>query len=275
MRIFLAALAVLLAAAPAHADPAGQRLLDERHLSGVVIVADAHTGAVLLSAASGGHTLDEPVLPLSLMKLYLAADYLAHHRDWPAGIDSDTLVARGFDTPGRALALALRHERGSLGVRKDMAALGLPPCADAAATDCLALDLDAPDAEWADVFSLGEASVRETPMHLIAFLRDVARDDSAGARLLRAAMLGTVETPNGTAHGLAGSLGEGWRIGGKTGSGPASDPPLNGCFAGFVQYGIGKPRLLVFAYVYHGGFGGGAAGHLAADAARRVLDRAR
>lgn len=60
-------------------------------------------------------------------------------------------------------------------------------------------------------------------------------------------------------------------LGGKTGTGPASAEPYDGIFAGLIYDRSGTPRYTVVTYVRSGGYGGGTAAEISADAAAFLL----
>jgi cell division protein FtsI/penicillin-binding protein 2 len=166
------------------------------------------------------------------------------------------------------------------------------------------LGAGAGDAEWGDVLSIGESRLSVTGLHVSRFLqavghgglmlppfareaRQASSDPGAGAsggrpgkavRVMRestalrlqAAMLDTVR--RGTAKGAAEVLeGTGWRVGGKTGTGPGPapiGPQSDGWFAGLIFDSRGRARFTVATYVRRGGPGGGNAARLSAELAR-------
>jgi hypothetical protein len=151
--------------------------------------------------------------------------------------------------------------------------------------------------DWEDTLSLGEERFVVTALHLSRFLQavgnggvmasPVAKDErmprstipaptmrvvsEAAALKLQAAMRAAVE--RGTAKTAAPILAEsGWRMGGKTGTGPepgtrAAGPRSDGWFAGLIFDPQGKARFTVVTYVKRGGFGGGNAARISAELA--------
>ena len=177
----------------------------------------------------------------------------------------------------------------------------IPPPASASLND------EMKDAEWAETLSIGEANLIVTGLHVSRFLQAVGnggmmlpavafeeqsapsikklpksgRQIGGATRMMRestalrlqSAMLDTVQ--RGTAKGIATELsGTGWRIGGKTGSGPGPAPigaASDGWFAGLVFDPQGKARFTVATFVRHGGAGGGNAAKISAELSRYII----
>ncbi len=244
------------------ANAEARRLLDARGLAGAVVIRDVRTGAVLVSAERGGgqarFDADTPVLPLSIMKVYLAAEAWEHSTAPDQRLTD--LVAEGSDNEGRAIALNLRTRLGSRIMLGDLARFGLPPCG---AAPCAWLNDHRSDKTWADVFSLGEADVATTVDDLSAFMRVIGNEgvgserilSAATAHKLQAAMRATVT--RGSARQVDGRLRGGWTLGGKTGTGPATQHPYDGVFTGLAFDPHGVPRYAVAIYLAHGGPGAG------------------
>jgi hypothetical protein len=169
-----------------------------------------------------------------------------------------------------------------------------PTTAPAPARACTTLSSATPDAEWAEALSVGETHFSTTLLHLSRFLQavgdggvmltpslretpDGGRAPVRGARVfsqttaakLQSAMLDAVR--RGSAMGVKDRLRGGWRLGGKTGTGPAQAQPHDGCFVGLAFDPKGAPRYTVAIYVRHGGKGGGAAAEIAADVINAML----
>ena len=252
------------------ANVEARRLMAARGLAGAVVIRDVRSGAVLVSAERGGANTrfdaDTPVLPLSIMKVYLAA-VAWEHSTAPDQRLTD-LVADGSDSEGRAIALDLRTRLGSRIVLDDLARFGLPPCG---AAPCAWLNERRSDKTWADVFSLGEADVATTTDDLSAFMRVIGNDGvgsqqiltAATAHKLQAALRATVA--RGSARSVDGRLRGGWSLGGKTGTGPASQHPFDGVFTGLAFDPHGVPRYAVAIYLAHGGPGAGAPAETVSD----------
>lgn len=271
-RFFLATVLTFSIAATA---PAPRDLFESRRLAGALFVEEVRSGAPVAAASVGDGANG---LPLSAVKLLLIASYFEHEAALPASErpDVDLLIARGSDDAGRNLARSLRRRLGSDVVLRDLARFGFPACA-VRPNDCTTLSVAMADKEWANALSLGEVDFRVTPQGLSHFLRIVGRDGIGedGRRRMRAAtsarlkraMLETVD--HGTARGVSDRLGQGWRLGGKTGTtGPA---PHDGLFAGLVFAPDGRARFTIVTYVRRGGFGGGAAAEISSDLAARLL----
>ncbi|MGD0189783.1 MAG: penicillin-binding transpeptidase domain-containing protein [Rhizomicrobium sp.] len=265
----LATFGLLAAAGGANAQSPGA-FFRERQLSGAIVMQDVRTRAVVVSA-SAGQDVNAPVLPLSTTKLFIAASFLEHEL---GDLDADSLIVHGIDNTGRKIALELRHRLGSKLQLADIARFGFARCGR---PPCVSLSSDTPDEEWADTMSVGEQRITVTLLQLSRFLRAVGTGGDGlmsrkVAQTLQSALLDTVEK-NGTAHGILGRVGKGWRIGGKTGSGPGTEHPTDGIFAGLVFDSHGAARYTVVTYVRHGGPGGGAAADISADVARSIVRR--
>lgn len=131
------------------------RLFAERSASGSIVVQDVPSGEMLASASIGDGA---SLLPLSTVKLMLAAIYWEHKAQLPKAIapDMDALIALGRDNPGRVLALDLRRALGARTVLDDLRRFGFPPCSPGTSQNCTTLSELTPDSEWADALSLGE-----------------------------------------------------------------------------------------------------------------------
>jgi beta-lactamase class D len=213
---------------------------------GAALVTDVHTGAVVASVDA-----ERRVLLLSIVKLYVAAVF------WDRGMSAslDDMLVDGLDRPGQVRAVELRAKFGGAAVLEDLSRYGL----------ALTLPADASDAEWGETLSIGEKDVIVTLPQVSQFLRTIAKSKSESARRLRSAMLECVK--RGTARGGAREAGP--RLGGKTGSGPATAKPVDGAFAGLI-FAEGEPRYTVYVYVEGKGFGGGVAASIAATIARSL-----
>jgi hypothetical protein len=270
------------AAGPRAAETAGQRdmraaiddatlakLLGDRDARGAVLVTDVATGAVVSSAASG-REVAAAVLPLSVIKLYTAALW------WELDRGDGELVERGrkvtvhdvlvdgWDRPGEVMAIELRRTLGGYAMLAELRGFGLG--------DGLTLPEDAEDERWGSALSIGEHDVGVTLPVVAGFLRAIG----GGAQLLRpatqqrlqAAMRDAVE--RGTAKSAGARLGaSAWRLGGKTGTGPAGVNPHDGWFAGLIFEGK-APRYAICVYIEHRGPGGGVAAGIAAEVTRLV-----
>jgi membrane peptidoglycan carboxypeptidase len=247
---------LLTAAVPPSAFESLFRAADAK---GAAVAVDARTGAVIASVAAG-RGVDQPVLPLSVIKLYVAAVW------WERGLGGslDDMLVDGRDQPGSDRALELRRRFGGAAVLEDLRRHGL---------DSLKLAADADDAAWGDTLSLGERHVTVTLPQVARFLRAIAASRSDASERLQAAMRACVE--RGTARSLAPrQAGAPWKIGGKTGTGPDTAKPYDGVFAGLV-FVEGEPRYAVAVYVKGRGPGGGVAASIAADMARILASSGR
>ena len=90
-----------------------------RSAIGSIVVQDVRSGEVLISASIGDGATS---LPLSTVKLMLAAIYWQHKAQLPKPIMPDmyALIAQGKDDPGRILALELRRALGSGAMLDDL-----------------------------------------------------------------------------------------------------------------------------------------------------------
>jgi hypothetical protein len=256
------------------------RLFGERGASGSIVVQDVRSGKLLASASIGDGASS---LPLSTVKLMVAAIYWEHKAQLPESIAPDmyALIAQGKDDPGRVLALELRRALGSKAMLDDLRRFGFPRCSAATRQNCTTLSQLTPDSEWADALSLGETHFRVTPPGLSHFLRDVALAETRrlpvvsreGAQALHRSVIEAVES--GTASGASRRLGDLGMLGGKTGTGPAGVEPYDGIFAGLIYDRSDIPRYTVVTYVRRGGYGGGAAAEISADVAAFLLKATR
>jgi len=130
----------------------------------------------------------------------------------------------------------------------------------------LTLAPDADDLAWGRTLSIGEHDVTVTLREVADFLR------TAPARALDRDLRAAVE--RGTAASVARRLdGTGWRLGGKTGTGPnVVGPTSDGWFAGVIFEGD-VPRYTFAVFVEHHGRGGGVAASIAADLAISLAAR--
>ena len=171
----------------------------------------------------------------------------------------------------------------------------------------VSLTTETKDEEWAETLSLGETNMSVTALHISRFLQAVgnggvllapmARKERATfsvgksnvsrrefdnpirmmeestALRLQSAMRDTVQ--RGTAKSIAKTLEDtGWRIGGKTGSGPALLPKaelVDGWFAGLIFDPQGTARFTVATFVRSGGPGGENAAKISATLAHYLV----
>lgn len=246
---------------------------------GTLLMLDVDSGAVIASVGVG-RDVAAPLLPLSVMKLYLAALWWEHgmgdgHFPLPSAGPAtvDDMLVRGDDLPGKQMAAQLRRAVGAAALIAELRHLGLgaPPGQLELPVDGTDDDLDA---SWGETLSIGEKRVTVTSGQISSLLRaigagggDLVQPDTA--RRLQRAMLGAVV--RGTARAAAPRMaGTGWQLGGKTGTGPDRvSPTSDGWFAGLVFEG-GRARYTVAVFVEGHGRGGGVAASMAADVARFV-----
>jgi membrane peptidoglycan carboxypeptidase len=274
--IFVALLAVANALA-AHPRDTGRVAQSADRIRELFAKTDARGAAVLLDVETGrivaavgvGREANAPVLPLSVIKLYLAAIW------WETGLgDGDfvdpkhgrvslqDVLTDGWDAPGAEAAVRLRRK---IGPERFLAALRAKGLGSSPGT--LTLSADSDDAAWGNCLSLGEQSVTVTLEQVAQFLGAVGkRTDDTGSRL-RTAMLEAVT--RGSAAGVAPRLaGIDWQLGGKTGTGPAeAKPNFDGWFAGLI-FERKRPRYAICVFVEGKGRGGGVAAGIAADLTR-------
>jgi membrane peptidoglycan carboxypeptidase len=247
----------LLICAALLAGPSLEQAFRGADATGAALALDVETGAVVASV-SAGRDVDRPVLPLSVIKLYVAAIWWDHG----LGGSLDDMLVDGLDQPGKDRALALRKRLGGPAVIADLRRYGL---------ESLTLAPDADDRAWGETLSIGEQHVTVTLAQVARFLRGIGGARSETARRLQAAMLECVR--RGTARSVAAKqAGASWQLGGKTGTGPATAKPYDGWFAGLVFEG-GRPRYAVAVYVDGKGPGGGVAASIAAELARQLTQR--
>ena len=229
-------------------------LLQREKVTGLIAVVDVRSGELVASAGN----VDDRVLPLSLVKVLLAASLLEH------GIEEGVheMIVGGSDDAGRRLAVQLRNAVGAEAVLADVRRFGFT----------MTLAPDASDDDWGTTFSIGESHMLVTPLEVARFFRLIGNDGApvltktTQARL-RSALLDVVA--RGTAKGIRGRV-VGGRIGGKTGTGPNHvGPDSDGWFAGLVF--DEEPRFAFATYVRKGGPGGGAAARISADLATALL----
>jgi hypothetical protein len=263
----------VLRAAPADQTPQVVRLMRDGRVRGAVRVLDVRTGDVVVSAGVG-RDVAAPVLPLSVIKLYVAAMWLDHgagdgslEEPGVGRVSAHDVIAHGYDRPGKEMALVLRRKIGAKAMLAELRryGLGTRPAA-------LTLAADAGDAAWGNSLSIGEKNMTVTLDQVSRFLRAIGLGGQGlmkpdTARRLQDAMKDTVA--RGTARGVAPKLaGTRWQLGGKTGTGPfEARPSYDGWFAGLI-FESGKPRYTVAVYIDGGGPGGGVAAWIAADLTR-------
>jgi hypothetical protein len=280
---------VALASTPAMA--AAQVAIDamrQRGLTAALVVQDVRTGSIVVSAASHPDRLDATtrVLPLSFMKVFLAASWWNHRmpertfdcvqRNASGAprtrkISLDEMLVNGCDLPGKQAAIALRRAIGGPTIVAELARF-------VGSTTGNTIRADMNDDEWGDVWSLGETHIMLTLRQLTDFLRATASERqlvrASTSTRLNAAFLDAVR--RGTAKGSDAALaGTGWTIGGKTGSGPLRPgEELDGLFAGLIFDSTNRARFAVATFVRRGGYGGGHAARLSAEVARELATAA-
>ena len=265
-----------------------RQILRDAHAAGFIDVTEvssgrqiAYVGLTITGEDDSSLAADALVPPLSVIKLFVAAEWLDRGfanivvECAPSGghaqrrMRVDEMLISGCDSAGARMATILRQKLGAETVVRDLQRLGLSH---------LALRSDASDADWEAVLTLGERNVPVTAREVSAFLRDIARDGATvmsadTARRLRNALDDVVG--RGTATSIKNELADtGWRIGGKTGTGPADcGDHCDGWFAGLASDSQ-RARYVILAYVRAKGLGSGVAAHAAATIARRLAGEA-
>jgi cell division protein FtsI/penicillin-binding protein 2 len=272
---------------------------------------NVQTGILVAMASSGSQRHDAfdittPVLPLSLMKLHLAASWWERERQigMKAPVDVHEMLVAGLDSAARQLATSLRQAVGPDAILQDLKKFGFADCSTfpeqeraawyKAGKACMTLSAQTGKDDWASALSIGGSEFSVTLLYISSFLQAVgnngmmlrpisltARDGGAvtttgitvmrpdTARKLQSAMKDVVD--HGTARGIRGRLGSDWSLGGKTGTGPAAAHPYDGVFAGLVFDRNGVPRYTIVSYIKGGGPGGGAAAEITSDFVRFTL----
>lgn len=230
------------------------QLFAAHHVEGDIAIRDVMTGEMIVAPQE-----DSAVLPLSTVKLALAAE--AGRSNVKTQVDLHALIVHGSDDDGRTLALDLRRALGSAAVLDALRRDGFE----------ITLPADASDKIWSDALSLGEDGIAVKLADLTRFLRGLGLSKTVADGALELAMRDCVA--DGTAKGSDAVLPSGWRMGGKTGTGPATILPLtDGIFAGLIFDARGRARYAVVTYVRNGGRGGGVAAGISAEAAKLVIE---
>ena len=253
---------------PAKSEERIRDLFAKAGAHGVAVVRDIETGRSV-AAVGVGREVTAPVLPLSVIKLYLAAIW------WETGLgDGDFIDPRhgraslhdvlveGWDAPGAEAAVRLRRKLGTDRFLGALRAKGL-----GATPGTLTLSAESDDAAWGNCLSIGEQNVTVTFGQVAQFLGEIGKRSDDTGRRLRAAMLDAVT--RGSASGVAPRMaGLDWQLGGKTGTGPAAAKPnYDGWFAGLI-FERKRPRFAICVFVEGKDRGGGVAAGIAADLTR-------
>lgn len=176
-------------------------LMKARGLTALTVMQNVRTGSLLSFAPSDSATLDvtSPLLPLSTVKLMVAASWLSHEKS-TSGESRDShqvlidSIVSGNDKAGRQLASALRKAIGTEQVLNDLKAYGFTswqssmPKTDSTfwsklpsdwreklipAVSYHSLGPETTAADWEDTLSIGEARFTITALHLSRFLQAV------------------------------------------------------------------------------------------------------
>ena len=181
-------------------------LIRSANLAGITLVQNVRTGELVAFAATDPLKLDvsSPILPLSIVKLMLAASWWEHGQpEQPifkdeSGLSVHDMIVTGRDLPGRKMASALRKSIGTKQVQKDLEKYGFPSCSRkpesrtderfwgqlsstfrprlvpaASYTD---LCNETSDADWEYTLSIGEARFVVTALHISRFLQAIGND---------------------------------------------------------------------------------------------------
>jgi hypothetical protein len=284
--LFLCIIAIILgqqAASSPALETFARGALHDANASGFIQVRDVLSDRVLVHVSTGERDgaalgIDAPVVPLSVIKVYVAAAWLEHGFGdvvvdcAPSGghplrrMRVEDVLSSGCDSAGADMAVMLRRKLGAARVLQDLRRYGL---------DHVTLPPDASDAHWGAVLSLGEEEVTVTPRQVSAFLRAVGHGDpqlfsSRTAHRLRAALDGVVQ------HGTGASIkdvlaGTRWHLGGKTGTGPGQcGDHCDGWFASLLS-DRGEARYVILVFIQAKGLGGGLAARTAAAIARQLM----
>ncbi len=171
------------------------------NLEAIIVVQDVHTGSLVAFAASDSEKLDvtTPLLPLSPVKLMVAASWWDHESPTPELADSQQLlsdmIVNGNDNAGRRIASGLRKSIGTESVLKDLESYGFPFRATVTAGEkdtkfwdelspkwrdrltpaisWRALNQETTMSDWQDTLSIGERKFTVTALHLSRFLQAV------------------------------------------------------------------------------------------------------
>lgn len=261
-----------------------RQMLRDAEAAGFVDVTEVSSGrqiayAGLTAAGNNDASLaaDALVPPLSVIKVFVAADWLEHgftdttvdcdpsggHLVRPMHVDE--MLITGCDSAGERMAIILRQKLGSDTVLLDLRRLGLRH---------LTLRSDASDADWGAALTLGERDVLVSAEEVTAFLRAIAQGGATAvsaetARRLRTALDDVVA--RGTATSIKDLLaGTGWHIGGKTGTGPGNcGDHCDGWFASIASDRV-QARYIILAYVRGKGLGSGVAARATATIVRHL-----
>jgi hypothetical protein len=247
-----------------------RRTLADAGASGFVHVREVRTGDVLAHVGTPDLGVDTPLAPLSIIKVFVAASWIQHGLGNvavdcgrpPRPMLVEEMIASGCDSAGADMAVQLRRRIGAQAVLRDLRAFGITR---------VTLRPDTSDAEWGDALTLGEREVAVTPGEVSTFLRVVGQGATTqltattSTRLARA-LEGVVE--GGTASSVRMALaGTGWRLGGKTGTGPGPcGEHCDGWFAGLLSDRQGG-RYVILSFIRGRGPGGGVAAKTTATVA--------
>jgi beta-lactamase class A len=269
------------AAADAALEAFARQALHDANAIGFIHVRDVSSGRVLAHITSAesnqgnGLGIDSPVLPLSVIKVYLAAVWLEHgfgstKVDCAPSANKlvrhmliDDVLISGCDSAAGEMAVILRQKVGASEVLRDLHRYGI---------ENLSLKPDARNSEWRRVLSLGEDQVKVTPRQLSAFMLAIGQ---GGGKLLSAVtaerMIAALEAvvQDGTATSIKRALNNtGWHIGGKTGTGPGEcGERCDGWFASLLR-DPRHARYVILVFIQGRGLGAGLAARTAASTAQ-------
>src|SRR5204862_705867 len=126
-------------------------------------------------SAGVGRDVAAPVLPLSVIKLYVAALWWDHgagdgslQEPGVGRVSVHDVIALGYDRPGEQMAVILRRRIGAEAMLAELRRYGL-----GTRPASLTLAADAGDAAWGDSLSIGEKNMTVTLDQVSRFLRAI------------------------------------------------------------------------------------------------------
>jgi membrane peptidoglycan carboxypeptidase len=207
-------------------------IMNAGRLEAFTVVQDVKTGALVAFAASQPSRLDvsTPVLPLSVVKLLLAASWWdngqpdssfdssrgtasAQNPAYRKRVSVNEMLVGGSDSAGRQMAVALRRSVGTDKVLKDFKRYGFDPLINSPrakdemfwselaptwakrlvpARAFVLLSDKTTDSEWADALSIGEANLVVTGLHVSRVLQAIG---NGGVMLSPAARMNHAQDP--------------------------------------------------------------------------------
>ncbi len=175
-------------------------LMREKNWQGIVVMQNVADGSLVVAAAAAPKQFDlaAPILPLSTVKLLVAASCLDHKEQMDASIDSliEQSLVGGNDNAGRRLAGMLRKKVGADGLIQNLRDYGFLPKAEAPSWDRSfwrevppewkdrfvpsdvghSLGDETSPGDWENALSLGEEHFTTTALHLSRFLQAIGNE---------------------------------------------------------------------------------------------------